>query len=111
MRPIVRTVHNLALLSVIVATCRAANGTAPSKDQVEFFGTEIRPLLSKRCYECHGAGKDPKSGLRLTSRDAVMTGGERGPATVPGKVEESLMIKAVRYHELEMPPQGKLPAD
>ncbi len=83
----------------------------PTAEQAEFFENEIRPLLSQHCYECHGDEKQPQSGLRLTSRDAVLTGGDSGPAAVPGKVEESLLIKAVRYRELEMPPQGKLPAE
>jgi hypothetical protein len=51
--------------------------------------------------------------LRLDSREAVLRGGDTGPAIVPGKPEESLLIKAVRYHDdsPQMPPKGQLKAD
>ncbi|HLJ97431.1 MAG TPA: PSD1 and planctomycete cytochrome C domain-containing protein [Gemmataceae bacterium] len=88
-----------------------ANGTAADKitsSAADFFETEIRPLLAERCQRCHGESK-PKSGLRLTSRDGVLRGGENGPAAVPGKPEESLLIQAIRYEgELKMPPNEKL---
>ena len=61
----------------------------------EFFETRIRPLLVAQCYECHSEDS-AESGLRVDSRAALLTGGERGPAIVPGKPDESLLISAVR---------------
>src|SRR5579863_2546476 len=68
----------------------------------------IRPLLVKNCYTCHTTAK--LGGLQLTSRESILKGGNSGPAILPGKPEESLLIQAVsQTHErLKMPPQGKL---
>jgi mono/diheme cytochrome c family protein len=74
----------------------------------EFFEKEVRPLLVEHCQKCHG-DKKPKGGLRLTSRDAVLKGGESGPAAVAGKPQDSLLIQAVRYNDTpQMPPKRKL---
>ncbi len=82
----------------------------PTTEQLRFFETNIRPLLAKHCYECHSAGaKKLKGKLRLDARDHLLKGGESGLAVVPGNPEESLLIKAVRYDDLEMPPRGRLP--
>jgi Protein of unknown function (DUF1553)/Protein of unknown function (DUF1549)/Planctomycete cytochrome C len=80
-------------------------------EALDFFEKEIRPLLVKRCYECHGKGSDIKGGLRLTSRAALLHGGDTGAAVTPGKPGESLLLEAVRYQGFEMPPQGKLPEE
>ncbi len=87
---------------------------ASSKDAaaLKFFETSVRPLLSAECYECHGPDK-AKHGLRLDHRDLILKGGETGPALVPGKVEESLLIEAVRRGDpdFSMPPKKALTAD
>jgi hypothetical protein len=76
----------------------------------EFFEKEVRPLLAHRCQTCHGASKS-KGDLRLDSRAAILKGGNTGPAIVPGKPEESLLIDAINYGELyQMPPKSKLDA-
>src|SRR4051812_39756352 len=83
---------------------------AADKD-VEFFEQKIRPVLVARCYDCHSERvAAPKGGLRLDSRDALIKGGDSGPAVVPHKVDESLLIQAIRHEGLEMPPKQKLPA-
>ncbi|HTU27162.1 MAG TPA: DUF1549 domain-containing protein, partial [Pirellulales bacterium] len=77
-------------------------------DDLRFFETEVRPLLIEHCQRCHGAKKQ-EAGLRLDSRQGALTGGDQGPAIVPGKPDDSLMIAAVRHTgELEMPPDDKL---
>jgi hypothetical protein len=78
-------------------------------DGVESFEKRIRPLLADRCYECHGEKKQ-KGGFRLDNAAALRKGGDSGPALVPGKPEESLMIKAVSWSDpdLQMPPKNKL---
>ncbi|MDR3632516.1 MAG: PSD1 and planctomycete cytochrome C domain-containing protein [Isosphaeraceae bacterium] len=76
-----------------------------------FFRDQALPVLRQYCFECHShATKKAKGGLVLDSRSGWEQGGESGPAIVPGKPEESLLIQAVRYGDLEMPPKGKLPA-
>lgn len=81
-----------------------------SAEKVAFFESKIRPLLVERCIECHGEEKQ-KGGLRLDSRAAWQAGGDSGKAIVPGKPDESLLIKAVRYadKDLQMPPKKALP--
>jgi mono/diheme cytochrome c family protein len=79
----------------------------PSPDAVRFFETKVRPVLADNCFGCHGETKQ-RAGLRLDSRKAILTGGDRGPAVVPGQPEKSLLIKAVNQDEdLKMPPKGR----
>jgi hypothetical protein len=81
----------------------------PGAADLEFFEKKIRPLLVKHCYECHG-GDEVEAGLRLDSSRGWLGGGDNGPAIVPGKPDESLLIRAIRYGgDFEMPPEGKLP--
>ena len=80
-------------------------------EDIEFFENEIRPLLAHNCFECHGENEKPSGGVRLDSRAAILRGGESGPVVTPGKPDESLLIEAIRYRSVEMPPKGKLPDD
>ena len=74
----------------------------------EFFEAKVRPVLAEHCLECHGAEK-AKAGLRLDARDAMLKGGDGGPAVVPGKPDESTLVEAIRYDgDVQMPPKGKL---
>ena len=74
--------------------------------QISFFEKEIRPILFERCFKCH-AGEDAESGLQLTSRHGILSGGDRGPAAVPGDPANSLLIAAVKHDgELKMPRGG-----
>jgi hypothetical protein len=85
-----------------------AGGGADDAAGAEFFERKIRPILVERCHKCHGGDK-ARGGLSLSGRDSVLRGGNRGPAAVPGKPGDSLMIEAVqRRGELRMPPVGKL---
>jgi len=84
---------------------------SPTKDQIEFFESKIRPILTDRCYKCHSSAMDsPRSGLELDWKGGWQKGGAYGPAIVPGDPEKSLLISAVRYTDsgLQMPPDGKL---
>jgi hypothetical protein len=75
-----------------------------------FFELKIRPVLVKECLPCHG-GKKTSSGLTVHSREALLKGGERGPAIVAGNPEQSLIIQAIHQtdDELKMPPDRRLP--
>jgi Protein of unknown function (DUF1553)/Protein of unknown function (DUF1549)/Planctomycete cytochrome C len=77
---------------------------------VDFFEARVRPILVGQCVKCHGPKKQ-SSGLRLDSREAVLKGGDSGPAITPSDVDRSLLIQAVAHThpELKMPPSGKLP--
>lgn len=79
-------------------------------EQLSFFEEKVRPVLIDHCIKCHGESKT-EGELRLDSREALMRGGERGPAVVPGKAAQSLLILAIKgaHDDLEMPPRGSLP--
>ena len=83
----------------------------PAAD-LEHFETRIRPVLTERCYQCHGADPEKiRGGLVLLDAAGVQAGGDSGAVIVPGSPEESLLIEAIRYDGLtQMPPDGKLAA-
>jgi hypothetical protein len=86
-------------------------GASPASD-IDFFENKIRPVLVEQCYRCHSASaKSLKGNLRLDSRDGLRKGGATGPAVMPGKPAESLLLKAIRHGDdiLRMPPKQKLP--
>ena len=88
-----------------------APGKAPTADQLAFFEKKIRPVLVGKCVECHSAEKNKvKGGLALDSTAGLLKGGDSGPAVVPGKPAESLLIKVIRHvdPDLKMPPKEKL---
>lgn len=74
---------------------------------LQFFETHIRPLLHAKCVRCHGQNEQ-EGHLRLDSLEALLKGGESGPAAVAGKPHESLLLEAVRYESFEMPPDKRL---
>ena len=89
---------------------KPADQRLPTAAQNEFFERKVRPLLVERCFECHGADAQ-EGGLRVDSLAALLKGGERGPAMIPGDPKNSLLIRAVGHGEtLQMPPKQKLPA-
>lgn len=81
----------------------------PSAEQSRFFESKIRPIFVEHCNNCHGAKKQ-FAGLRLDTREGLSKGGDTGPAVLPGKPAESLLIKAVQQTDeaLMMPENGKL---
>jgi cytochrome c553 len=100
-----------ALALALDAAHAADAGTAPSlsPDDAAFFESRVRPVLVERCYKCHSHDADRvKGGLMLDTHEGMMHGGDTGPAIVPGKPDESLMIDAIRYtdDDLQMPPKG-----
>ncbi len=102
----------VACLSITANPAMASEESDFPPEQIEFFEKEIRPLLIERCHKCHSSDKQ-KGSLRLDSRDALLTGGDTGPAIVPRQPDESELVRAVRYGDdgYQMPPDGKLPQD
>ena len=75
------------------------------------YESKILPVLRKHCYECHSTQtKKSEGGLTLDKLDAILRGGDRGPAVVPNDVDESILVAALKYEDedLQMPPNGKL---
>src|SRR2546428_2748126 len=101
----------IPLLLVLLVTehlpASADEVKSPDPTTIEFFEKKVRPLLVARCVSCHGASQQFSS-LRVDSREALLRGGNRGPAIVPGDPQLSLLAKAVRHEGLNMPVGGKL---
>ncbi len=94
------------------APARAAARGDPDPAAVEFFEKKIRPVLVENCQGCHSLVKNKKrGGLTLDSRQALLKGGDNGPAVAPGEPGKSLLLKAIGYKDpdLRMPPKSKLP--
>ncbi len=78
------------------------------EDGPAFFETNIRPLFARQCQTCHSTAAG-MGGLRLDSLENLLKGGTRGPAVVPNKPSQSLLMNAVKQSgNLKMPPSGKL---
>ena len=78
--------------------------SAPSVE--DLFLDTIQPALQQRCLGCHGEG-NTFANLDLTSRDAALRGGQRGPAFVAGDPAASLLVSAIDHAgDLAMPPGG-----
>ncbi|MGE3804528.1 MAG: DUF1553 domain-containing protein [Gemmataceae bacterium] len=106
-----KTTHLLGLLA-IPACVFLWTGPVRADDpaSADFFEKKIRPVLVDHCYKCHSStSKRLKANLRLDTRAGILKGGDTGAMILPGKSAESLLIKALRYEDLEMPPEGKLP--
>jgi cytochrome c553 len=93
--------------SSLVTAAEKPQTADPTPEQLKFFENEVRPLLAENCFKCHGDDKQ-QGELRLDSLAAMTHGGDSGPAIVPGKPSESLLLEAVRYESFEMPPSGQL---
>ncbi|MBE2285323.1 MAG: PSD1 domain-containing protein [Prosthecobacter sp.] len=98
------------IISVLLLTSLAANGA----EDFVLFEAKVRPVLAKHCYECHSveSGKS-KGGLMLDTKHGTLTGGDTGPAVVPGDPSKSLLLTAIKHSDpdLEMPPkEPQLPA-
>ena len=99
---------HLWVLLGLIAAVGPAQADAPAAAGDEFFEKEVRPLLVERCFKCHG-GEKTRGSLKLTSRDAILQGGDNGPAAVPGKPADSLLIKPVHCDDTtRMPKDDKL---
>jgi hypothetical protein len=98
------------VLFALGAASLGASEKAPSAEELKFFETKVRPVLANNCYKCHGVDKQSNK-LRLDGIATILAGGESGKAIVPGKPKESLLIEAINYESLEMPPDGKLKAE
>ncbi len=85
--------------------------TEPDPAGVEFFELHIRPVLVKHCYRCHASSAEKtQGGLLLDTREGLLEGGDSGPALLPGKPDDSLLLSALRHESFEMPPDKRLDA-
>ena len=98
-----RTVLLLLMLALMASSARAADN----------FAVHVEPVFKQHCYRCHShAAGVMKGGLTLDSRSGWAQGGDSGPAVVPGKPSESMLLKAVKHLPgvKAMPPQKTISA-
>ncbi|MCY2976608.1 MAG: PSD1 and planctomycete cytochrome C domain-containing protein [Planctomycetota bacterium] len=93
-------------VSVLSVTFSQADDSRKS-EIIAHFEHEIRPVLIGQCIKCH-SDKKQEGGLRLDTLEGFLKGGDSGPTLVPGNPEESVLMDALHYDGLEMPPTGKL---
>ncbi len=114
--PLVRCRCTVVLAAALVlcvglrASTAEKDGARPEPGNESFFRTQVQPILKARCLKCHGGEAKIKGNFRLDSREGILRGGDLGPAVTLDRPEESLLLQAIRYEGLEMPPSGKLPA-
>lgn len=110
------------LAGVWLVCCGAANGTRVSAAEDQpgdanaavpasevDFARDVRPILSQRCFACHGSRRQ-ESGLRLNQRESALGGGDSGEkAIVPGEPDQSRLIRLVRGDDPDqiMPPKDE----
>jgi hypothetical protein len=104
------------LLTVVLGVSLGQQGRSAEKDiartesdRLIDFRARVEPILKTRCLKCHGGEPKVRGNLRLDSREAVLRGGDQGPAVTLDQPAESLILQAIRYEGPEMPPSGKLP--
>ena len=95
-------------LTLSTLTAIGLRAESPSADDIVFFEKDVLPILKANCFACHGSEKKLQGGLKLTSREDILKGGESGPAVDLKKPGESLILQAINYDGLMMPPKGKL---
>jgi len=106
-----RLSRSLLLLTVFVTATASVVAAPTERNDTAFFENKIRPILVENCYKCHSeeAGEQ-KGGLLLDRESGWLDGGNLGKAVIPGNLNGSLLITAVRYEDedLEMPPKHQL---
>lgn len=99
---------SVAVLLILFAANTPVVAAPRDAPAVEHFEKRVRPLLHEKCLKCHGPDKS-KGGLRLDSAAGLAKGGDSGRVVVPGRPDESLLIRAVRQTgDIKMPADGKL---
>ncbi len=109
----------LPLVFAAFATLAVFRGTCYGQDKADsviasqidhHFENSVRPLLVSKCFECHCSSTEQNGGLALDSLEAMLRGGDSGKALRIDSLDDSLIIRAVRYRDpkLQMPPDGKL---
>jgi hypothetical protein len=104
--------HTLRSSTALLVLLCVASAPAAADDAERYFETHVRPLLVKRCQECHGPSKQ-QSDFRIDTRAGLMAGVDGTPAVVPGKPDDSRLLQVLAYSEddAQMPPDGKLPQE
>ncbi len=98
------TSRALLLLTGLAGTCHVAAAEPIS------FEHQVRPILKAYCIDCHGGEAEHKGDLDLRLRRFIVKGGESGAAIVPGRADQSLLLKKMKAGKMP-PTEKKVPAE
>jgi mono/diheme cytochrome c family protein len=103
----VKSMRPIVVLALVFTGILFPAISRADEDAVDYV-QDIKPILSRRCYSCHGALQQ-KNDLRLDTAALAKKGGSGGPAVVSGKIDESLLIDAVTGADgvQKMPSEGE----
>ncbi len=109
MASIARVLATLAAVLVVGVPAAFAGAPREKAADLEWFETKVRPILVDHCYTCHSADTKPAGGLRVDDRNGLLTGGNSGPAVVPGDPSASLLLERVKHKnpKRRMPREGE----
>lgn len=105
-----RSLSWLVIIFSTIALSQAvgAETTSPAKlsEQERFFENSVRPLLVQKCLDCHSGDDSDESSLAIASRENLLKGADFGPSILPGRSQDSVLIRAIKWthKELRMPP-------
>ena len=108
MQKLLRIVSASLVVALIAATHSAQLRAETFSEADKLFALKVYPTLQAKCFACHGDDlAELKGELDLRSLQGMKLGGESGAAAlVPGKPGEGLLMGAVRWEDLEMPPKA-----
>lgn len=97
-------------LAVVCSVAVSAWAADKAGREARFFDERVAPVLTRRCLSCHN--EELKNGnISFLDPESLLRGGSRGPAIVPGRPQESMLIEVLRHDgEIQMPPGPKLPS-
>ena len=97
-------------LCVLISLNLCYSNDLTDAEKVEFFNSEVKPILQQSCFQCHGGGDTAEGGLELTSREKILEGGNYGPAASLENPADSFLLEMVGSGEevAQMPPDGRL---
>jgi len=98
----------IILSTIALSKALGEETTSPAKrgEQEHFFENTVRPLLIQKCLDCHAGDDTDESSLAIASREHLLKGADFGPSILPGRSQDSVLIRAVKWthKELRMPP-------
>ena len=104
------SVRVLIVLCVLVNLKISFANELSEEEKIDFFNTQVKPILSNNCFKCHGGDGEVQGGLDLTSREKILKGGHYGPAVSIDSPYDSLLLEMIGVGQdtAAMPPDGML---
>ncbi|MBL9173576.1 MAG: PSD1 domain-containing protein [Verrucomicrobiales bacterium] len=84
----------------LLGTLLSGSLLAPHAASAPTFEKDVRPILKAHCFDCHGEGDQRKGGLDVRLRHLLLKGGDDGPVIVPGKPDQSELLRRVQSGDM-----------